>query len=135
MHTHRDMLFIRPPGAGKTMLAIGLARAAVEQGPAPTSPPPKTSPPAAKKQQPKATGPPQCGPLCETGGSGHHSAASPTGTPTTTAQPAPATPHPTAPETSNAVTNTNSQPANGVPATNGAQRCPHCHHKLAVIVP
>jgi hypothetical protein len=25
------------------------------------------------------------------------------------------------------------QPANGVPAANGVQRCPHCHHELAVI--
>lgn len=31
-------------------------------------------------------------------------------------------------DATNAVT-----PANGVPATNGVQRCPHCHHQLAVI--
>jgi endogenous inhibitor of DNA gyrase (YacG/DUF329 family) len=40
------------------------------------------------------------------------------------------------PHTSNAAANpvpTDFPPTNGVPAANGVQRCPHCHHELAVI--
>lgn len=51
--------------------------------------------------------------------------------------------HDRPPRTSNAVPHTttaanpvppDSPPTNGVPAANGVQRCPHCHHELAVIV-
>jgi DNA replication protein DnaC len=54
-----NVLFIGPPGVGKTMLAIGLARAAAEAGS--TSPPPTTSLPAAPRPPAKAGGPPACG--------------------------------------------------------------------------
>ena len=61
LETATNVLFIGPPGVGKTHLAVGLGRAAAELGTEPTSPPPPTSPPAATAPLSKDAGPPPCG--------------------------------------------------------------------------
>ena len=57
-----NVLFIGPPGVGKTMLAVGLGRAAVEAGLRTTTRPPRTSRPAATGRPSRAAGRPRCAP-------------------------------------------------------------------------
>ena len=56
-----NIVFVGPPGTGKTMLAIGWPAPPPRPATGSTSPPPTSWPNAAARPPPKAAGPPACG--------------------------------------------------------------------------